>query len=315
MKLTQKLIGYLNRVFDRGPAQALALRLRYNGTAMTWRVADGVLTTSVSGGIGSALSVPLAEYSVAELCAFLAAQPGYSVPYQDLSTFTGLSALVLLDGDGDQSKSNGDHLNGFTSVLWAYMDSVASELTLLNASIAEAIKQLSAKTAEGEWVDEHGSYYNVKRDAGELDQAYVARMISELVRARGNNISIADAVERAIGGSEWGKARVIDYKTVTTAGDGTKSYGLFGVYVDVDINGPLSFAQIDANLRAALAAMRDAGTHLRTLKYTVKSKMQMHAGAFLSAGSDIKLTNYVEINNAQYYWTGTDYWDGDKFWT
>lgn len=314
MKLTQKLIGYLNRVFDRGTSQVLALRLRYDGTGMTWRIADGTLTTAVSGGTGAALSVPLSQYSVAELGAFLAAQPGYSVPYQDLSTFTGLSALVLLDGEGDQSKSNGDHLNGFTSVLWAYMDSIASELTLLNASIAEAIKQLSAKTAEGEWVDEHGSYYNVKRENGEQDVAYVARMISELIRARGNNISIADAVERAIGGSEWAWVRVLDHKSTTTAGDGTKSYGLFDLYAEVDVDGPLTFAQIDTNLRAALAAMRDAGTHLRMLKYTMKSKLKMHAGAVLSAGSDIKLTNYVEFENPQVFWTESDYWTSEDFW-
>lgn len=314
MKLTQKLIGYLNRVFDKGPGQVLALRLRYDGTAMTWRIADGVLTTTVSGGTGAALSVPLAEYSVAELCAFLAAQPGYSVPYQDLSTFTGLSSLVLLDGEGNQAKSNGDHLNGYTSVLWAYMDSVASELTLLNASISEAIKQMSAKTAEGEWVDEHGSYYNIKRDNGEVDVAYVARMISELVRARGNNISIADAIERAIGGSDWAWVRVLDYLSTTTAGDGTKSYGLFDVYAEVDVDGPLSFAQIDTNLRAALAAMRDAGTHLRTLKYTMKSKLQINVGAVLSAGSDIKLTNYVEVEIPQVFWTESDYWTPEYFW-
>ena len=34
MTLTAKLIGYLTRVFDKGPDSALALRLNYDG-AMT----------------------------------------------------------------------------------------------------------------------------------------------------------------------------------------------------------------------------------------------------------------------------------------
>lgn len=293
MKLTQKLIGYLNRVFDKGPGEALALRLRYDGDSMVWRVADGVLTTTVVGGSGVGLSIPLDSFSVADLCLFLGSQPGYSVPYQDVSTFTGRSALVLLDREGDQDTSNGDHLYGYTSVLWAYMDSIASELTLLKASIAEAIKQMSAGTAEGEWVDEHGDYYNVRREVGESDPAYVARMISEIVRARGNGVAIADAIERAIGGSEFASVLVHDYSSITVATDGTKSYGLFDIVASVDVNDPLSFAEIDANLRLILASMRDAGTHLRGLKYIMKSKLQVHVGAYLSAGSDVRLTNYV----------------------
>lgn len=38
MNLTQKLLGYLNRVFDKGPDRVLVLRFRYDGTAMSWRI-------------------------------------------------------------------------------------------------------------------------------------------------------------------------------------------------------------------------------------------------------------------------------------
>ena len=39
MKLTDKLLGYLNRVFEKGPDRVLSLRIRYDG-GMSWKIAD-----------------------------------------------------------------------------------------------------------------------------------------------------------------------------------------------------------------------------------------------------------------------------------
>lgn len=289
MKLTQRLIGYLNRVFDKGPGEVLALRLRYDGTGMTWRVADGVLTTSVIGGTGSALSVNLSGYTVADLCVLLSSQPGYSVEYQDMSTFTGRSALVLLDGSGDQDKSNGDHLYGFTSVLWAYMDAVASELTLLKASISEAILQMSAKTASDEWVDEHGTFYKVARGINESDSIYAARIVSEVVKARGNNVAISQAIKTAVLAD---RVLVADYDSITTATDSTQSYGLFDVTVESSIEVPVAASE-DALVRQAIEAMRDAGTFLRKLKYIRKMTLNTYVSAYTKSGHETAITNYV----------------------
>ena len=286
MKLTQRLIGYLHRVFDKGPADVLALRLQYDGTGMTWRVADGVLTTTVTGGSGEALNVDLSNYTVADLCVFLSAQPGYSVPYQDISTFTGRSALVLLDGSGDQNTSNGDHLRGFTSVLWAYMDSIASELTLLKASISEAILQMSAKTASDEWVDEHGTFYKVARGIGETDDVYAARIVSEVVKARGNNVAISEAVKTA---TQADRVHVTDYGEITTATNGTNSYGLFDVTVESYLEDAPVGPSEDALVRQIIEAMRDAGTFMRTLKYVRKMKLNTYMGAFTKSGHDVTL--------------------------
>lgn len=283
MKLTQKLIGYLNRVFDKNPGQVLALRLRYSGTSMTWKVSDGVLTTTVTGGAGQNLTVQLQDYTVATLCTFLASQTGYSVPYQDLSTFPGRSALVLLDASGNQDASNGDHLHGYTSVLWAYMESIANELTLIRAAIAEALLQMAATTAAGEWVDEHGGYYNVPRNNGELDAAYAARIVAEVIRARGNNIAIGEAIKTAVQATA---ATVTDYGTITVAGDGTQSYGLFDVVVESSVEVPMTTTE-DAVVRQVIEVMRDAGTHLRTLKYIRNNTLNIYWGAALKTGAEV----------------------------
>lgn len=280
MKLTEKLLGYLNRVFNKGPEALLVLRLRYDGT-MRWTVSDGVLTTEVSGGSGGPLVVDLSGYTVATLAAFLASRPGYSVPFVDTVNIPGLSATVLVDGASSQDATRGDHLYAYTSVLWAYMEAQASELKLLRAALTEALQQMSADTASGEWVDEHGSFYVVPRAAGEADAPYAARIVAEVGRARGTNTAIGSAVRRAAGAES---ASVTDYATETVALDGTKSFGLFDVDVAVDVNAPLSSAEIDRNTRAVIEAMRDAGTHLRRLKYLRKSPLSIYSAGYLRFG-------------------------------
>lgn len=292
MKLTQKLLGYLNRVFDKGPEEVLAFRLRYAGTGMTWTVSDAVMTlTAIGGAAPGVTQIDLKQHTLASLVSYLQTRTGYSIEYQDTTTLMQRSAVALIDGSGDQDQSNGDHFRAFTSMLWAYMDAQAASLTAAREASAEALLQMSAATASDEWVDEHGNYYNVGRTTGETDAAYVARMISEVIRARGNNVAIADSIERSIGGAQWTSVRMTDYSTITTAGDGTKSYGLFDIVATIDVNGPLSSAQIDANLRSTLDAMRDAGTHLRTLKYVMKSRLSLYVGAFVKAGHDVTVSS------------------------
>lgn len=280
MKLTDKLIGYLNRVFDRGPQAVLALRIRYDGT-MRWTIADGILTTTVTGGTGAAFRLDLRLFTVATLAANIAARPGYTVPFVDTTQIPGLLATVLLDGSGDQAQSNGDHLKAYTSTLWAYMEAKASELVPLRAAVDEALLQMAANTASGDWVDEHGAFYAVGRKDGESDAQYAARIVAEVGRARGNNVAIGEAVRRASGGD---RVDVDDYAVETVAASGTKSFGLFDVSVYLDVNAALAFDAADANTRSVIEAMRDAGTHLRKLKYIRRTRLSTFAAGVLKYG-------------------------------
>lgn len=305
MKLTERLLGYLNRVFDKDPGRTLALRLRYDG-AMSWVIQDGILTTTVTGGSGSGVSIDLAAVTVAELGANLAALPGYTVEYQDLSTFSGLSALVLLDARGNQDESNGDHLYGYTSVLWSYIEAIGNQLTLIRASIAEALLQMSASTASGEWVDEHGSYYKVPRNFNEVDAAYAARIISEVVKARGNNVAIGEAIRSAVSATS---VQVDDWKTVTVAADTTESYGLFDVTVDSYLDVPMAAAE-DALVRQVIEVMRDAGTHLRRLKYIRRSKMPVYVGAMVRIGEEVTVGSEALTLDGSWILDGSEELDG-----
>lgn len=263
MKLTPKLLGYLSKVFAQGPGSALALRIRYDGTSMTWSVSDAVLKTALVGGTGTPLHINLAAYTIGSLAAHIAARPGYSVPFVATDEISSLSALTLLDATGDQDTSNGDHLSAYTSVLWAYLEAQSNELTLARAAATEALLQMSLRSASDLWVDEHGSYYGIERAPGETDAAYSLRVIASIGRPLGNNIAIEQAINTASGGLN---ARVTDAPaaafTIPYAGT---SYGLFDVVYSIMLDGNDDLAVYTERVRRLVEQVRDAGTHLRTI--------------------------------------------------
>lgn len=57
----------------------VALMVGYAGTTATLTIASGTLSTTVAGGAGSSLSINMSQFrTIADLAAFIAAQPGYS---------------------------------------------------------------------------------------------------------------------------------------------------------------------------------------------------------------------------------------------
>lgn len=277
MRLTQKLLGYIHRIFSKDPDGFLALRIRYDGN-MAWEISDGTLTTVVSGGSGSALSINLSDYTLRTLVAFINSQPGYNVPFACSDPELGLSAKVLIDGKNDQGASNGDHLSGYSSLIWSFLEAAAVELNVAKLAIIEMVKQMSVTTASDEWLDEVGSYYNVFRLTGETDALYGPRIIAEVLRPRGNNISIEAAIESATNGFR----ATVDDSPLTTIStylrrdgyihfDGQYRRGLLvrSHYAQFDVNAKFdllsaeSISDLMIRIRAAVEKFRDAGTKMR----------------------------------------------------
>lgn len=277
MRLTKKLLSLLNRVFDKEPGKFLALRLQYDG-GMKWRVADGMLYTNVTGGSGSDLTVDLSQYRIADLFSYLADQPGYSLPYGDYSDLSLLSSLVLMDGSNDIAESNGDHIYGYTSVLWSYMEAQANELQKAEVQIGEMLKQMSTKTAQREWLDEIGGFYDVPRLQGEMDDSYGPRIIAEVLRPRANNVAMEAAI-KVFTGQETKVTDVVIYGEAFPlyngqikyngmyrhTADRQPIYGLFDVEYGYDLEGSQDIAQFSQIVRDLIDRLRDAGTHLRSL--------------------------------------------------
>lgn len=280
MRLTRKLIGFLNRVFDKDPHRFLAIRINYDGS-MEWQLADGILTTNVSGGSGANLAIDVRQYTIAGLATHISGLPGYSIPFVELAENSALSARCLMDASGNQAQSNGDHIYAYTSPLWAYMDANAAELAIARTQVTEMLKQMSTRTAENEWLDELGSYYAVPRNPGESDALYGPRIIATVLRPRGNNIAIATAIEEISNGL---RARIVDAVDVAEianlrdgtisfngayrhfSGDAEISHNLFDAQFDVDFTATSGFD--GARIAALIDLFRDAGTHLRRISMT-----------------------------------------------
>lgn len=234
-----------------------------------------------SSGV-AAYSFNIANFKIGQLAVFIANLPGYTVPYQDTSAYSLLSALALLDASGDTFVSNGDHVYGYTNPLWAFFESAGSEIGLEKAEIPNALAQMSTKTALDEWLDYHGSFYNVPRQQGELDPGYSPRMIAEVLQPRGNNIAIAEAIKSVTQAGE--PVFVIDAINDTgfaitynglihfdgsefyDAGLGAEgAYGFFDVDFSFDFSGPVSQATYFNQILTTVESFRDAGTQLRAV--------------------------------------------------
>ncbi len=281
MRLTSKLLGFLNKPFSRDPEAFLALRLRYLGGTMQWTVADGVLTTVVTGGPGVNLSIDLSQHTVASLAGVLSLAAGYLVPYVAGAAQNGASALRLLDGTGDQMASNGDHITAYGSILQAWIDACAVELDLAEQAINALPSEMNTATADGEWLDFQGSMYAVERIPGEPDRQYGSRIITEVLRPLSNNVAIEAAILDYTG-SNVSIVDVVFFRSPEPAFDGIPRfdgsyafnptaaavYGLFDCYLGYDlVNGGVPTA-FEASVRALVERVRAAGTQLRTITLT-----------------------------------------------
>ena len=312
--LTVKLLGHLHRIFNKDPDRELALRIAYPSGSLRWTVNDGILSTTVdpltvletplfldgswpldgsyalNGGSGftsTNLRLDLSLFTLGSLSAHIASQIGYEVLYSPPSEFSSLSALILIDGSGDQSESNGDHLYCYTSLLWSYVSSLSSELSDAKSEISEMLQQMSLQTADGEWLDELGSYYKVARILGESDYSYGPRIVAETLLPKGNNYAIAAAIKKATGLH----ASVEDCVTLpeeqnyfdgTWFYDGSRKYavhdskamyGLFDVLVQYDLMGDINVQNHLDTISEQVNRLRDAGTYMRQIGVSGASKL------------------------------------------
>jgi hypothetical protein len=279
MLLTQTLLGFLNRVFNKSPAQVLAMQFNHV-YPMTWQVKDGILTTVVqnTGPTGN-LTINLADYTFAELVNYIAAQPGYVTPYLAPS-MANIGAVALLDATGSVTPDDPPQpLYAFTSILWAYLDANAAELELASQQIKNLPAEMSTTTADTIWLDTLGTYYKVPRNPNEADSSYGPRIISSVLRPMSNNVAmeiaistftgqdttVTDVVLPGVTGNAYNGVHVYD-GTIDHNSANTPVYGLFDVQYGYDlINGqdPTSFA---TTVSALINTLRAAGTHLRNLE-------------------------------------------------
>ena len=195
MKSTlQNLLRHVHAaVFDKSPAPEPVFRLGHPDGAQ-WSVSDRVLTAR-AGALERTYA--LGTMTVAQLANALVAD-GFQVT--ELSPrFTSLLAVVLIEGEGGQNVSNGDLLQGFTSLLWVLMTGYAAETMAAREQVRQALRQMVITQAENDWLDVWGLLYGVQRGPGEADANYATRIPREAFRMRNNARAIEKAVFEATG--------------------------------------------------------------------------------------------------------------------
>jgi len=309
MKLTEKLVDYLYRSFSKDPERFLALRIRSAGS-LSWSISDGVLSVTTLLGV---TTVALADHTLSSLAGLLSSTPGVTVEY--LAGDSHLSARVLLDGGANQNDSNGDHLYGYGSLLWAYMEPISVELVEAENQIVNMIDQMSITSADAEWLDEWGGYFGISRSSGESDSAYANRMIIEITRPRANNKAIEIAIKDQFGQvatvtdiRSWGIVSPTYNGAYLNNGVGFHNgntlpiYGLFQVVVGYDLLNGGSQAAFSTEVSALIEKFRAAGTHLDSLSL---------AGALIADVSPSKPTDAGSITvTTNAFFDGTFLHDG-----
>lgn len=194
MTILQRLTKYPHAaVFDKAPAQELVFRLRHPDGA-SWVVADAVMVARAGA---AETTYNLASLTIAQLAAALA-DDGYVV--SSIGTgFSALSALVLVEGSGDEGVSSGDQVPGYTSLMWALMGGYAVVLREAGAQVVQALRQMVITQSEGEWLDLWGTLYAESRRQDESDSSYAPRIPKEAFRLRESPIGIEEAVKDATG--------------------------------------------------------------------------------------------------------------------
>jgi len=192
-RVSQAILGRLHSVFDKDPEQTLALRIRH-ADGLTW-VIDGYMlaVTTTSGTV----KFDLTQHTLSTLAEALTAT-GIDVVFAE-SAVEHLNATILLEGQGDQGLSNGDHLQAYTSLLWVILGAMSPSYEEAKSAITSALAQLILPQSTQEWADLFGQIFGVARLTDEADADYTARMIDEIQRKRSNPAAIIQNVKRLTG--------------------------------------------------------------------------------------------------------------------
>lgn len=190
----QRLLRYPHpAVFDKDPVSELVIRLRH-ADGCTWRIASGAMTATAGA---AEFTYDLTTLTVAQLIDALQ-DDGFELLNLN-ARFHQLSALVLVEGEGDQGLSNGDHIYGFTSLLWALFSGYSREVDAAAEQVRQALLQMVIATASNEWLDLWGTLYAAPRATGETDAAYRLRIPREAFRIRVNPRAIELAIKDLTG--------------------------------------------------------------------------------------------------------------------
>lgn len=192
-RVSQSILSNLHSVYDQGAGDTLALRVRHP-LGLAWLIEGYALKVTLSGVDHT---FDLTQHTMATLRSALISA-GCQVAYHD-PAFDPFSATILIQGAGNQSDSNGDHLYVYTAILWSIAEALGQSYGEAKSNIQNALTQMELPRSTGEWATLFGEMFSVFREEGESDSDYTARIASEVRRGRSNPASISANIKRLTG--------------------------------------------------------------------------------------------------------------------
>jgi P2-related tail formation protein len=290
VRLTEKLLRYIYSAMNKAPESLVAFRARSQTGILRFTIKDYVLTCTVDKV--KILEQNLFEVTIDQLIEKLKSL-GLTIPYMESWEIRRLSATTLLDAESGQDKSNGDCFYVYTSLLWAYLEAVSVELASAKRAIVEMLEQMSIRGARDFWLDYWGKdHFGVPREDEETDEDYAVRIIVEILRPRGNNKAIDLILVETFG---------LDFDTVDYPDQhptkGTR-YGLFDININYDLEKTQSVAELgdrefEEKLLRLIESFRDAGTHLRALRFFITTYAYPKVGSVNISGESTRLYPFL----------------------
>ncbi len=146
--------------------------------------------------------VPLATVSrlgtLGELALALTAVPDVGVVLE-LAGSEAVRAAVLLEAPAMPVGGAGLPVFRWTNPTWQLLEAVRPLLEAAAADVDVAVDQLHLLRAAGDFAELWGAFTGTDRVSGELDEAYTARQLLELLRPRENNQALAALLEHDTG--------------------------------------------------------------------------------------------------------------------
>jgi len=118
-------------------AATVALSVGYAGTSGTLTIAAGMLTTTVTGGVGGNLSINLSQYTtIGTLATFIAAQPGYSASVAPVANQLPTSALDEVAAIGIAATGASDEPGRIKNALYNFEQAMSVSRILVFSATA-----------------------------------------------------------------------------------------------------------------------------------------------------------------------------------
>ena len=187
------LIRYLPRSLSADPDLRPALRLQASA-AIGYRLRDDRLTLTLDG---RAQTFDLVGPTLLELADGLRAA-GLRLQWSDPDLIA-LGAVILADTHGHLAAGEQVELAARTSLIYVLARPVEAEYRRLRTATADAAEQVSMATADGAWLDRHGTLYGIARPAGLDDDTYRRLLLAEILRPRNNARGIELTLRRLLG--------------------------------------------------------------------------------------------------------------------